>query len=323
MISRPTSALQRSRWTFVPPQPVTSGLPYSIRIQAHRLQRVGGGTADCYSAWSEPARLFQPDRIAVFRPATGEWVLRNDDGSPKLIVFPGPVGANDYPVPGDYDGKGRAQPAIYRAGSGEWLVRSDDGSLRRLPFNVAGGIPVPADYVTDGKIEPAVYRKSDGRWFIGSQSSILFGWPDAAPVAGDYSGDGRTEIAVFRPSTQEWRVRGDVPRFLTFSRTGDVPVPAVYDTSGRTGIALYRRSDSIWLLRQENGQAKAFTFGDRNAVPVPRDYLSLGYAQPATFHPDTGIWRIRGEPGVSDVSLTWGQKGDIPVPAAYLPNFGG
>ena len=45
--------------------------------------------------------------LAVFRPSTGQWLIRQDDGTPITVQFVG--GAGDQPVPADYMALGRAQ----------------------------------------------------------------------------------------------------------------------------------------------------------------------------------------------------------------------
>jgi len=62
--------------------------------------------------------------IAVFRPATREWILRNES-APVLVPFGDP---GDVRVPADYLGLKRAQIAAYRPATGEWSVRDLAGA---------------------------------------------------------------------------------------------------------------------------------------------------------------------------------------------------
>ena len=119
----------------------------------------------------------------------------------------------DVPVPGDYDGDGKADIAIYRGTTGEWFVlRSSNGTLLTLAWGASsfGDIPVPADYDGDGQTDMAVYRADHGQWFIaksgGGTTSTTFGHPPLAdlPVAGDYDGDGKADLAIYRFATGEW-----------------------------------------------------------------------------------------------------------------------
>src|SRR5205085_191170 len=90
------------------------------------------------------ARLAQGTRqIAVMRPSTHEWFLRQDDGSVQHFQF---GGSEDVPVPADYFGKGRVQIAVFRPSTSEWFIRTEDGGAVRLAWGTWGDRPVPGDY---------------------------------------------------------------------------------------------------------------------------------------------------------------------------------
>src|SRR5436309_15544457 len=99
-----------------------------------------------------PAPAAPRHQIAIFRPATGEWYIRQDDGSRLLIPFGIP---GDLPLPPDYDGRGRAQLALFRPATSQWFLRGDDGSAPPVVFGQAGDQPVPADYPGLGRAQIA------------------------------------------------------------------------------------------------------------------------------------------------------------------------
>src|SRR5262249_60636026 len=80
-------------------------------------------------------------QMAVYRPSTGEWHIRKDDGSDITILFGTPY---DEPRPGDYLGLGRDLIGIARPDTGEWYFRNDMGDAVRMPFGGQG-----LDFVPD------------------------------------------------------------------------------------------------------------------------------------------------------------------------------
>jgi len=71
------------------------------------------------------------DDLAIFKPSTGLWAVRN-----ITRVYFGTW--NDEPVPGNYDGVAGDEIAIYRASSGLWAIRNTTRSY----YGGAGDIPV-------------------------------------------------------------------------------------------------------------------------------------------------------------------------------------
>ena len=55
--------------------------------------------------------------VAVYRPSTGQWFVRNI----LAVQFGDPT---DTPVPGDYNGDGRTDLAVFRQSTGQWFVRN-------------------------------------------------------------------------------------------------------------------------------------------------------------------------------------------------------
>ncbi|MFB6545363.1 hypothetical protein ACFCW4_25090, partial [Streptomyces virginiae] len=77
------------------------------------------------------------DNVGIFRPSTGQFHLRMDDGSLVVLDW---GGGNDIPVAGNWDG-GNGGPAanigIWRPSQATFHLRNDDGS----PTYIAWGEP--------------------------------------------------------------------------------------------------------------------------------------------------------------------------------------
>ena len=89
---------------------------------------------------------------------------------PITFVTTVPLGQRgDVPVPGDYDGDGRADLAVYRPTTGVWYIRPSGGAASvAIPFGAAhlGDVPVPADYDGDGVTDLAVRRMGTAETFV-------------------------------------------------------------------------------------------------------------------------------------------------------------
>jgi hypothetical protein len=83
--------------------------------------------------------------MAVYRPSTGAWIATNS--STKLpTYFTNVWGAStDTPVPGDFDGDGKADLAVFRPSTGTWyILKSSTGFTSWLAptWGAATDIPI-------------------------------------------------------------------------------------------------------------------------------------------------------------------------------------
>ncbi|MGV9266410.1 right-handed parallel beta-helix repeat-containing protein [Kitasatospora sp. NPDC003701] len=141
------------------------------------------------------------DQLGVYRPSTGTFALRHDDGSATAVAF-GEQG--DLPVPGPWDGNGHAQLAIYRPSTGTFAVRHDDGGVTTARFGEPGDRPLVGDWDGVGHLQLGIYRPSSSTFALrhddGSVSAAAYGAQGDLPVVGDWLGRGRTTFGVYRPS---------------------------------------------------------------------------------------------------------------------------
>ena len=230
--------------------------------------------------------------IAIFRPSTGLWAIRD-----LTRVYFGKEG--DLPVSGDYDGDGPADPAIFRPATGLWAVSAGG----RVYFGKEDDIPLPRDYDGDGAADYTIFRPSVGLWALRGLSRTYFGSEGDFPVPADYEG-GSLNIGIFRPSTGLWAI-ADLSRFY-FGTAGDLPVPGDYDGDGTVDPGIYRPSTGLWAIR---GVTRLY-FGSAQDEdwPLPIDGDGNGTIDPGIYRSDVGLWAIRGV-----TRVYFGTEGDFPA----------
>ncbi len=265
--------------------------------------------------------------FAVWRPSTGQWIIRIRPGTLNSPVYWGLGSLGDVPVPGDYDGDGISDLAVFRAPSGGWYVlRSSDGSGYGIQWGTNGDKPAPGDYDGDGRTDFAVFRPSTGAWYIlrssdFSLASNFFGMEGDKPVQLDYDGDDKTDVAVFRPSNGYWYVLRSTDGNYTaqhFGQNGDRPVPGDYDGDSKADLGVYRSDIGFYYLRSSNNSQFASPdqnfFGTRSASDRPAPLSGLISPEMRVWRPANGWfgWFPNSHSGVI------GTIGDIPVTAPYV-----
>ena len=147
--------------------------------------------------------------IAIYRPSTGEWWIRQSafGGSLRVAVFGLP---NDRPVPADYDGDGRADPAVFRFSDNTWYIsQTSSPAVRIVQWGTFDDLPAPADYDGDGRTDLAVARMRLAD--LGETN----GQTNAAPSNADGS------WWILRSSTE-------TPAVVQWGLPGDTLIPVAY-----------------------------------------------------------------------------------------------
>ncbi|MFD0277811.1 trypsin-like serine protease [Kitasatospora sp. NPDC127111] len=204
-----------------------------------------------------------PDNVGIYRPSSGEFHLRMDNGS--LVTAPwGEVG--DVPVSGNWDDAGADNLGVYRPSTGEFHLRMDDGSLVKISWGGAGDIPVVGNW-DGGPDNVGVYRPSTGEFHLrmddGSLVKISWGEAGDIPVAGNWDG-GPDNVGVYRPSTGEFHLRMDDGNVMkvAWGENGDIPVSGNWDNAGPANVGVWRPSTGEFHLRMDNGDNVKIGWGE-------------------------------------------------------------
>lgn len=229
--------------------------------------------------------------IAVFRPSSGMWSIRD-----LTRAYLG--NSADDLVPADYDGDGTTDIAVFRDSTGMWSVLN----LTRFYLGTANDRPVPGDYDGDGTAAAGIFRGSSGLWSIRDLTRVYLGAMGDTVVPGWYDDDVGKDIAVFRGSSGMWSVR-NITRFY-FGASGDALVPGDYSGAGRWEAGIFRETTGMWSIRN----VTRMYLGSSNDWALPADYDGDGIDDAGIFRASAGMWSVRNW-----TRAYFGAMGDIPV----------
>jgi hypothetical protein len=244
------------------------------------------------------------DRIGVYRPSTGQWLLDlNGNGMLEsctidycMSSFSSP---NGIPVVGEWDGSGVSQLGMFVTDTAQWRLDKNANETWE-----GCGIDICWDY----------------------------GLTTDTPIIGRWNSKDYDRIGVFRPSTGKWYldVNGngklntcdrDRCGNLRNYRTGDLPVTGSWNGNGLTQLGLFRPSTGEWFLDYNGNRTWDGCTKDRCLsspwtgayLPVAGDWDGTGTSKIGIFDPSTGEWFIDLNGNGQWVRFSFGQAGDIPV----------
>jgi hypothetical protein len=179
--------------------------------------------------------------IGIYRPATGEFHLRNSNTAgpaDHLVVFPGGGG---LPVAGNWQGLGSDWVGVYQPADSTFHLIVPGSGVFVLPFGQPGDLPVVGDFDGNGVTTVGVYRPAQNRFLLRNCNvpgapdlDVPYGIAGDLPVVGDFDGNGTATIGVYRPSDRAFYLRqrnepGMADVALTFGDTGDAPLLGVWE----------------------------------------------------------------------------------------------
>ncbi len=240
------------------------------------------------------------DSVATVDQSTGEWYLRNTDGSAQEFYFGDPA---DIPLFGDWDGDSETTPGVYRQSDGRIYLRNSN---------------------TQG---------IGDLWFY-------FGNPGDVPLAGDWNGDGVDTISVFRPATNEFFIINELGKdggglgaadySFTFGDAGDVPFSGDWDGNGIDGVALHRESTGQVFTRNSlsTGVAEASTaYGNPGDMMMGGDWDgdgvdTLGVYRDGQFFLQNKVIKTGTGLGAADETFFFGEAGFYPLAGFFMSKIG-
>ena len=292
-----------------------------------------------------------PDSLGPPQPGSSLswWGLDSSSGTPNLAAFGD--GMNDFVVPADFDGDGKADFATWRPiGTGGpsgnayfFVMQSSDSTVNTIDFGQMGDDPtVSGDYDGDGMADPAVFRcpSTAGQctyFYLGSAGSgtTFVPWGFGTPFSqfanpGDFDGDGKHDFCLQRtnpnaPSGGQFTLLRSSDfgvEYVNWGNNTDLIAPGDYDGDGTSDYAIARNQagQRTWYVLSSDASTilyYAVPFGLGTDTLTPGDYDGDGSQDIGVFRPDADpdqnfFYSLRS----SDLGVTsfeWGQQGDYPV----------
>jgi CSLREA domain-containing protein len=251
---------------------------------------------------------------------------------------------DDFPVPADYDGDGRADLAVWTGGPAAQfrVLTSSSNYTATVTFSLGNDACDPSvvgDYDGDGRTDPAVFNVNTGQWqYLGgpTHTTLVTVTPVGTgggvfPIQGDFDGDGKFDFMMvtrdgLNPTSShfyQWLNNGTATPPATtnfvFGNYRDVVVPGDYDGDGKTDLALASVivNPIAWRIRLSTTGTLVgpINFGDPNIdYTMTGDYDGNRQGEFTLWH-DPGLYQSLMGPifGTPSADFTWGQSGDYPV----------
>ena len=188
------------------------------------------------------------DRVGVFRPSTGQFILQIGTFKNITINF---GQAGQIAIVGDWDGNGIDTPGVFNPANGQWqLTNGINGTNSNNSFPPAnftfnfgqnGDTPVAGDWDGDGRDSVGFYTNATSNWVLSNTfagtidfTPVIFGNINTRPITGDWNGDGIDTIGVFNQATALMALNnsisvGDGDIVFNFAQPGDIPVAGDWD----------------------------------------------------------------------------------------------
>jgi phospholipase/lecithinase/hemolysin len=287
------SSATQDRYLFWDDRHPTTAAHQLLAAQVVDTAQTGGPTAS-------EQRLDRAESFGVMRPASGQFLLRNDRIAGDPDYTPVMAGSNPQVVPiaADWNGDSVVSLGVYDASRGMFLQSNDniDASpvveFRYGPIS-SNWMPVVGDWDGDGLETVGLYRAITGSFHLINRNSggradekFSFGRKGAGwlPLAGDWDGDGDDTVGLFDPATSTFFLRnehagGSADLRFGFGPDGAGwrPMSGDWNGDGVDTVGLHDPNTGRFLLRNSNDAGVAnirSEFGPSSAdwLPVAGDW---------------------------------------------------
>jgi streptogrisin C len=218
--------------------------------------------------------------VAVYRPASRNFYLRNVHASGAADVTINFGQAGDVPISGDWDGDGTDTIGVYRPGNDTFYLRqtNDPANTATTTYGFSGGdyLPVVGDWNGDGTDNVGLYDPVNHVFHLANEIgatptwlvSINLGQRGDVPVAGDWDANGVDSIGVFRPTNNTFyrKLNNSATDAGThtpqaFGQLKDLPLAGDWNGDRRDTVGVFRLADRRFHLYNESGTTTTYAYG--------------------------------------------------------------
>ncbi len=243
------------------------------------------------------------DTFGVYR-TPGQFLLRNTNTTGFAdIVATFNIGAQPYPVFGDWTGGGIDTIGVYDRSNGQFSLHNANTTATTPDEQFVLGNP--ADMPIAGKWAAAdttdgvgIFRPTNGLLLLKNTLAtgfadyvMVLGIPGDVGLAHDWNGDGIDSPGVYRPSNQLFLLSNQVCNCSVFAdynaqlgNPGDSPVVGDWIGQGHSGIGVFRPTNGLILLKNQIQTGFAdivIVFGIPNDIPLAGHWSAASVAAKA------------------------------------------
>ena len=227
------------------------------------------------------------DQVGMHDPGTGQWYLRDADGTARAPFYYGDPG--DMAMVCDWDGlDGVSTVGLYRPDSGFMHLRnSNDFGVADEPFyfGIPEDQPICGDWDGNGTDTIGVYRPSTGTFYLANENEtrfadveVILSAPGTVPLAGDWDGDGNDTVGLYDPVGRTLSLTNSLttPTVDITYAYNTIPEDRIitgdWDGDGVDTVGVFRPPDVAFYLRDDFDMPAANHtiefFGEAHMTPL-------------------------------------------------------